>query len=133
MNDKTNLNIITDELDKIIKNYKTQAQNSLKASLFAILIGFLTLICGIKFFYLKDPPDLNLTIISSISGLLIESIGGLYFFMYKKSLEQLNYFYEKSYQTKNINCALDIYKDLKDNTTNGTFLEKIILSLLPPH
>jgi hypothetical protein len=48
---------------------KKQAKDSFKTSLFAISIGFLTLIVGIWFFYLKDTPNLYLTALSSVSGI----------------------------------------------------------------
>ena len=111
---------------------KNQAKNSFRTSLFAVFIGFLTLIGGIWLFYIQDTPNLQLTALSSISAILIEVIGGSYFVIYKKSLDQLNYFYEKLYQVQNIMLALKINDDIEDNVKKTEILEKIILSLLPP-
>lgn len=129
------LNTIELNLNQLNEYYvinKNQAKNSFRTSLFAVFIGFLTLIGGIWLFYIQDTPNLQLTALSSISAILIEVIGGSYFVIYKKSLDQLNYFYEKLYQVQNIMLALKINDDIEDNVKKTEILEKIILSLLPP-
>lgn len=129
------LNIIDLNLNQLNEYYvinKSQAKNSFKASLSAIFIGFTTLIGGIWLFYIKDTPNLTLTAISSISGVLIETIGGLYFVIYKRSIEQLNYFHEKLYTVQNIMLALKISNDIESSEKKIELIEKIVLCLLSP-
>lgn len=128
------LNTIELNLNHLNEYYvinKNQAKNSFKASLIAISIGFITLITGIWFFYLRNTPNLYLTALSCISGILIEVFGGTYLIMYKESQKQLNYFFEKLYQTQNTMLALKINSDMDSSETKVKTLEKIISTLLP--
>ena len=110
---------------------KSQARNSFRFSIFAIVLGLITIVGGIWIFYLRDIPNLQLATISSISGTLIETIGGLYFFIYKKSLEQLNYFYDKLTETQNIMLAVKLAESMENEEKKTEIREKIIISLLP--
>ena len=110
---------------------KSQARNSFRFSIFAIVLGLITIVGGIWIFYFRDTPNLQLATISSISGTLIESIGALYFFIYKKSLEQLNYFYDKLIETQNIMLAVTLAERMENEEKKAEIREKIIISLLP--
>lgn len=68
-----------------------QARHSFTFSLLAIILGLAVLIAGIMFFYVGN-DNITLAAISSISGIIVQFIGGAYFVMYKKSLSQLNRF-----------------------------------------
>jgi len=110
---------------------KSQARNSFRFSIFAIVLGLITIVGGIWIFYFRDTPNLQLATISSISGTLIESIGGLYFLIYKKSLEQLNYFYDKLTETQNIMLAVKLAESMENEEKKAEVREKIIISLIP--
>src|SRR5262249_36326180 len=58
---------------------KSQARNSFRASVTAIIIGFITIIVGIWFFYFSEHPNQNLTYMSVIGGVLVQFIGGALF------------------------------------------------------
>lgn len=123
---KLNLN----NLDEFYLITKNQAKSSFRISLVAIFVGFLTLISGIWIFYLQGTPNLQLTALSSISAIVIEVIGSLYFFMYKESIKQLNYFYGKLYQIQNVMLAINLSHEIKEDKRTE-MMNQIILSLLP--
>ncbi len=72
---------------------KSQARNSFTFSVFAIVVGLGTLLGGIWIFYLRETPKIELTAITSIAGVLTQFIGGAYFYLYRRSQEQLNFFF----------------------------------------
>lgn len=74
---------------------KSQARSSFRFSVFAVVTGFITLIIGIWIFYFKEDKNIEMAIISGIAGSLSQFIGGAYFFLYRKSLEQLNFFFNQ--------------------------------------
>lgn len=109
---------------------KSQARNSFRFSVFSIIVGLATLIAGIWLFYLSSTPNIQLTAISSISGLLIEFIGGAYFYLYRKSLDQLNYFFEQLIRMQDIMLSIKLCEDFPDPARQAELKEKIIVTLI---
>ena len=126
------LHTIQLSLNQLIEYYtinKGQARSSFRFSLFAIVLGLLTITVGIWFYYLGK-TNIELTFITGISGMLLEFIGGAYFFMYKKSLEQVNLFFGQLIKTQDTMLAINLAKDITDNTKKMEMTDKIITSLL---
>ena len=71
---------------------KDQARRSFRFSLFAIVVGLITIIAGVWIHFLGI-AKIELVYITGASGIILEFIGGAYFFMYNKSLEQVNLFF----------------------------------------
>ena len=88
---KLNLN----QLNEYYVINKSQAKGSFRASICAIVIGFATIVIGVWIFYLSDKPNNNLTYLSLIAGVILQFVGGAYFYMFNRSLQQLNYFFNK--------------------------------------
>ena len=119
-------------LNQITEYYtinKSQARSSFTFSVFAIVAGLITLIGGIWIFYLKESPDINLTIITGISSVLIEFIGGAYFYLYNKSLKQLNFFYAKLVKMQDTMLAIQLTESL-ENDKEVEMKEKLIIELM---
>ncbi len=74
---------------------KSQARSSFRSSITFISLGFVIIALGIGNFYINPQSNLLLTAISSISGVILQFIGGTSFVVYRKSLEQLNYFFDQ--------------------------------------
>lgn len=107
---------------------KGQARNSFRSSLFALVVGLATLISGIWFFYFHQ-GNVQLAALSSISGVLIQFIGGAYFVLYRKSLEQLNFFYENLVTMQDTMLAIQLTEQLEEGRRSEVY-EKIIMSLM---
>jgi hypothetical protein len=58
---------------------KSQARNSFSFSVSAVVFGLATTIGGIWIFYLGDNPRVDVAVITSLSGVLLQFIGGAYF------------------------------------------------------
>lgn len=109
---------------------KAQAKSSFRFSIFAIVIGLLTIVSGIWLFYLNESPNLSLTIMTGFAGMLLEFIGGAYFFMYKKSLEQVNFFFGQLIKIQDTMLSINLTKNIGNEDKQIELTEKIITSLL---
>ncbi|MES5896657.1 hypothetical protein [Bacillus cereus group sp. RP43] len=54
----------------------------------------------------------------------------MYFHVYKKSLEQLNFFYEKLEKTQDTMVAIELTNSINDDVKKIELQEKIILNLI---
>lgn len=109
---------------------KSQARKSFNSSIFAMTIGMITIIVGIWLFYSGNKPRYEIATMTTVSGLLIEFISGAYFYVYNKSLNQLNHFYDKLEKMQDTMLAIELCKDLQDEIKKNEMKEKIILNLL---
>ncbi|MEC0234861.1 hypothetical protein P4H71_11035 [Paenibacillus kribbensis] len=109
---------------------KSQARKSFNSSIFAMTIGMLTVVVGIWLFYSGNKPRYDIATMTTIAGVLIEFISGAYFYVYNKSLNQLNHFYDKLERMQDTMLAIELCNDLKDEEKKNEMKEKIILNLL---
>lgn len=108
---------------------KGQAKSSFRFSVIAILLGLLTILVGVWLNY-SGQENVNLVYISGISGTILEFIGGAYFFMYKKSLEQINLFFGQLIKIEDTMLAIKLADGISIEERKIEMREKIILSLL---
>ncbi len=108
---------------------KGQAKSSFRFSIFAIVVGLITILSGIWLYYFKQ-NNIQVTYISAFLGAILEFIGGAYFFMYKKSLEQVNYFFSQLIKIQDTMLAINLAKNNLDEIKRSELEEKIIISLL---
>lgn len=108
---------------------KNQARSSFQFSLFSIVVGLVTLLTGIWLNYLKL-ANIELTYITGICGVILEFIGGAYFFMYKKSLEQVNFFFGQLIKIQDTMLAINLVDNVDDKTKKIEMTERIVISLL---
>jgi hypothetical protein len=109
---------------------KSQARNSFRFSVFAVVVGLITLISGIWYFYLGDQQNIQMTVISGISCVLIEFIGGAYFYLYRKSLEQLNFFFGQLIRMQDTMLSVRLCDQVVPDELKNSLKEKVILTLL---
>jgi hypothetical protein len=125
--------IIQTELNQLTQYYiinKSQAKNSFYFSVFISLIGTFTLIGGIWLFYLRPSPNLPFAALTSISGVMLQFIGGSFFILYRKSIEQVNNFFSQLIITQDTALAIQLTKELHGEEKQTDLTEKIVLTLL---
>jgi hypothetical protein len=108
---------------------KNQAKSSFRFSVFSIVIGLITILTGIWLQYL-DIAKIEISYITAISGLILEFIGGAYFFMYKKSLEQVNFFFGQLIKIQDTMLSINLADNIENADKKNDMNEKIIVSLL---
>ncbi|HCM33210.1 hypothetical protein [Chryseobacterium sp.] len=109
---------------------KAQAKSSFNWSITAIVLGLILLISGIIIFYTNANSNVNITILTGIAGILLEFIGGAYFFMYKKSLEQVNFFFAQLIKVQDTMLSINLANKVEDDSKKTEMTERIIISLL---
>lgn len=108
---------------------KNHARSSFRFSIFSIVIGLITIISGVWLHYLEI-ANIEISYISVVSGLILEFIGGAYFFMYKKSLEQVNFFFGQLIKIQDTMLSINLADNINNETKRTDMHEKIIVSLL---
>ena len=91
-----------DVIDLMLKNVrelreyyiisKRQATNAFSASLIVCFLGCLVYIAGIAVFVISGENALLLT---TISGTIVEVISGLFFWLYRHAIKQLNIYHQR--------------------------------------
>lgn len=109
---------------------KSQARNSFTFSVFAIVVGLATLVGGIWIFYFGESPRVDLAAITSIAGVLSQFIGGAYFYLYRRSQEQLNFFFEQLVKMQDTMLSVKLCEQVQPAERQVELREKIILTLL---
>jgi len=108
----------------------SQARSSYRWSIAAIIVGIITLLAGIWFFYFNANPNINLAIISGVSGVIIEFIGASNIYIYNKSLKQLNLYFRELINIQDTMLAIELSEKIDNNEKKIEIKEKIILSLM---
>jgi hypothetical protein len=109
---------------------KSQARNSFSFSVSAVVFGLATTIGGIWIFYLGDNPRVDIAAITSLSGVLLQFIGGAYFYLYRRSLEQLNFFFSQLVKMQDTMLSVKLCDQIESDERKSELREKIAITLL---
>jgi hypothetical protein len=118
---------------------KSQARNSFRASVTAIVIGFFTIIIGIWVFYWSKASsgstaavaaNQNLGYLSVIGGVLLQFIGGAYFYLYNRSLIQLNFFFARLTVMQDTMLSIKLCDQISEPPTKTKILERLIFEII---
>lgn len=117
------------QLNEYYSINKNQARSSFRFSLFSIVLGLCTILAGVWLTYL-NVATIELGYITGISGVILEFIGGAYFFMYKKSLQQVNFFFGQLIKIQDTMLSINLAQSIEDTGKKTEIMDKIITSLL---
>jgi hypothetical protein len=109
---------------------KRQAQSSFGFSVFASVVGLAVLVAGIWVFYFSDAKNLSLATVTGIAGILSEFIGAAYFYMYRKTISQMNFFYVYLARLQDTMLAVKLMEDMDDLAKQVVLREKIVMALI---
>jgi uncharacterized membrane protein YidH (DUF202 family) len=109
---------------------KSQARNSFRASVTAIVIGLITITLGIWMFYYKHDSDIGVIYITGVSGVLLEFIGGAYFYLHNRSLVQLNFFFSRLITIQDTMLSIKLCEQISDESRRVAVLEKLIFVII---
>ncbi len=123
------IQLTLNQLNEYYTINKGQARGSFRISVVAVVVGFATLVSGIWMFYLKQTPNLQLSLVSAVSGVLLQFIGGAYFYLYRSSLEQLNVFFGQLVRMQDTMLSIRLAQEMPA-AKRGEVTEKIIVNLL---
>jgi MFS family permease len=118
------LNVVQLGLNQLTEYYtinKSQARNSFTASLAAVVLGFITLVAA----YFLALRSRQVATVTALSGILLQFLGGAYFYLYNKSLQQLNFFYGELVKLQDTMLAIKLCDELgegKDRVREGLIM-----------
>jgi hypothetical protein len=97
--------INTSALDGYIAQTRHQADQSFQLSQKVAVVGFVLIALGIGLGYysnLSGKNSFEAAYLSSIAGILTEFISGIFFYLYNKTLNQLNMFHNKMIASQHV-------------------------------
>lgn len=108
---------------------KSQARKSFNFSVVAIAAGLVTIVAGVWLIYSKK-LGISVGTISAVSGLLLQFFGGANFYIYNKSLNQMNYFYDRLMQMQDAMLSIKVGDQIGDSTLKDKVKQHIVSQLL---
>ncbi|MFS8049349.1 TRADD-N-associated membrane domain-containing protein [Rhizobium sp. BR 314] len=115
-------------LRQLIEYYimnKSQARRSYTASLTAIVAGFGTIIGGTWWAFSSGRSD-GTAYIVPLAGVLLQFIGGGYFYLYNRSLIQLNFFFSRLAQMQDTLLAIHLAESLPEGKERAKAVDRLI-------
>ena len=131
--DDSVIDIIQLNLNQITEYYtinKNQARRSFSFSVLVIFVGFIAVIAAVLIPFFQKGQKLELSIISGISGILLQFIGGANFVLYNRTVEQSNRFYQQLTRMQDTMLAVELCKQVKDEKKTLHLMEKLISALI---
>lgn len=117
-----------DVIDLMLKNVrelreyyiisKRQATNAFSASLIVCFLGFIVYIAGIAVFVISGENALLLT---TISGTIVEIISGLFFWLYRHAIKQLNIYHQRLGTTEKYLTAIRLADKMGEDKHDNTY------------
>jgi hypothetical protein len=121
------------QINEYYKINQNQAKNSFRLSISLLLIGFITIISSIV---LTLNPTLSpsfkgdVPLLTGISGIVIQFIGGANFVFYNKAVSQLNIYYNQLIKAQDTMLAIELCNKLQSSEQKGQLTEKLVISLI---
>ncbi|HPT36658.1 MAG TPA: hypothetical protein PLZ44_00060 [Methanothrix sp.] len=109
---------------------KDHTQKSFRVSIWSGIFGFSLILFGLYMGF-EDKSNLNnnLAYLSAASGIIIEFISGVFFYLYNKTVRELKEYHNSLLDVQNILLSFNIVQDL-DGEIKTQMLSKMITSLL---
>ncbi|RRN71497.1 TRADD-N-associated membrane domain-containing protein [Agrobacterium deltaense] len=105
-----------------------QARNSFRASLTAVIVGFVTIIVGVWWAYANNMSN-NSAYIVAIAGVVLQFIGGGYFYLYNRSLIQLNFFFGRLALMQDTLLAIRLADSIPEGADRNAVLQRLIFTI----
>ena len=109
---------------------KRQATKAFSASLIVCLLGFIVYITGIVVFALSGENTLLLT---TISGTIVEVVSGLFFWLYRYAIKQLNIYHQRLGPTEKYLTAICLVDKMGEDKHDEMYKHIIECVLIDNH
>jgi hypothetical protein len=132
----TILDTIQLSLNQLTEYYvisKSQARSSFLVSVSAAVLGLLTLIGGIWIFYAFNQSGssaVTISAVSAIGGIMGNFIAAAYFYLYNKTISQMNYYYDRLIKLQDTMLSIKLCEDIKDEEHKASLREKMVVALM---
>ncbi|RIK81745.1 MAG: hypothetical protein DCC68_07940 [Planctomycetota bacterium] len=111
---------------------KGQARGSFRVSVAAMILGFVTLIGGVWLFFFQSSDTRVATVatLSAIGGVLSQFLAASYFYLYRTTIAQMNYFYDRLVSLQDTMLSIRLCEGIDDKPLQLALKEKIVVALL---
>lgn len=97
---------------------KQQANKSFSSALLICFLGFVVFISGIIMSYFSNQ---NIIIYTTVSGSIVEIVSGLFFWLYKNSIYQLNIYHERLGTTEKYLTAMQLIEKMSKDKQDENY------------
>lgn len=110
---------------------KVHTNKSFSFSVIAGLVGFVLIVIGLVFSFVNTNEQVALVaFISTGSGILIEFIAGVFFFLYNRTVIQLKEYHDSLLDVQNILLSFKIVEDTQDESVKARMMEQMLTFLM---
>lgn len=104
---------------------KRQANRAFSSTLLVCILGFIIFVAGIIVAALTNQ---ELALYTTISGCVVEVIAGLFFWLYRNTMEQLNLYHERLGCTEKYLTAMQLAENMSPEKKDDTY--KYIIEMI---
>lgn len=94
---------------------RVHTSNSFRVSLFAGVVGFLLIAAGLTIGFNAGAEARDIAYLSAASGLFIEFISGVFFFLYSGTVRQLKAYHDSLLDVQDVLLSLKLIEGLEDD------------------
>lgn len=109
---------------------KVHTENSFRVTLVAGSLGFVLIFIGLIIGFNNDGHIQTIAFITSGSGVLIEFISGIFFYLYNRTVSQLKLYHDSLITVQNILLSFKIIGEFSDEKDKVSIMSEIISSLI---
>lgn len=123
------LEINIENLDSYYRMVKVHTAQSFRVSLMLSSIGILLITAGLVLGFQKTGDKATIAYISAGSGVLIEIVSGLLFYLYNKAVRQLKDYHDSLINAQNTFLSFRLIEPINEGTEKVGLITKMIDSL----
>lgn len=131
--DRDALELIKVNLANINEYYiwsQKQAKSAFNTAIATCGVGFLLVVAAVLIPIIRQDFNSTISFISFLGGAITEVIGGTIFFVYRKSLSQLNYYHKALHEDQRFLSSVNLIKKFHDENMGDEMLKEIIQSAI---
>lgn len=121
-------------IDGYVAQTRIQAQESFQLSKYVAVVGFILIATGVALGIVSSGVGrsvIDAAYLSSLAGILTEFISGVFFYLYNRTLQQLNRFYDKMLESKQASMSFlvnSLIEDKAKRDDSKVELSKLLIS-----
>ncbi len=105
---------------------KVHTDNSFRVSLWSGVLGFLLVVAGLVMGLVKDQSNQTVAVIAAASGVVIEFISGVFFYLYNKTVIRLKEYHDSLLAVQNILLTFKIIGDTTNDVERSRMTSELI-------
>ncbi len=104
---------------------KKSNQRSFTVSLLMSILGVVLILAGLSYSFFVN-GDKSITYLAAASGIVVELISGLLFYLYNRTVIQLKDYHDSLLDVQNVLLSFKLIDDLKDEENKSTIMKQMI-------